>query len=150
MASSRRTADRSSVATMASAAVILLALTMLAACSSSPSASQKSAVQNVCDAKSSLQSAVNAVQSDVSSANFGQAKDGLSKVQSAFGQLEQAAKDLKSDQQKKLQPQIDAITTNISNLKNVTSVSDLSSSLSTIGSQFQALYDDVTNTLTCP
>jgi predicted nucleic acid-binding Zn-ribbon protein len=126
-----------------------LLLAAVAGCSSGSSSSSQSAADKVCSARSNLRSAVDSVQSDVKSANFGQAKDGLSNVSSSFDQLVQSAKGLKSEEQKALQPQIDAIQNNISNLKNVTSLSDLTTDLSTIGSQFQSLYDDVTNTLKC-
>ena len=131
--------------TRSTAAVVVLALVAFAACGSS----EKSAAQKVCDARSNLRSAVASVQSDVQNGNFGDAKNGLSKVQSSFDQLQQDLKDLKAEEQQALQPQVDAIATNVSNLKNATSLSEVQSDMNTIGSQLQSLYDDVTNKLKC-
>jgi phosphoglycerate-specific signal transduction histidine kinase len=137
--------DSASSRIRSTAASVTLALVTFAACGSSG----KSATQKVCDARSNLRSAVATVQSDVQSGNFGEAKNGLSKVQTSFDQLQQDLKDLKTDEQQALQPQVDAIATNVSNLNNATSLSEVQSDLNTIGSQLQSLYNDVTNKLKC-
>ena len=125
--------------------VVTLVLVACVACGSSG----KSATQKVCDTRSNLRSAVASVQSDVQNGNFGDAKNGLTNVQNSFDQLQQDLKGLKAEEQQALQPQVDAIATNISNLKNATSLSELQSDMNTIGSQLQSLYDDVTNKLKC-
>lgn len=125
-------------------AVMAVSVMVLVSCSSSASSAQK-----VCDAKDNVKSAISSVQSDVRAGNFGQARDGLSDVQKAFDQLESEAKNLASDEKTKLQPQIDAITTSVTDLKSATSLSDLTTDLSTIGTQLQTLYTDLTNDLHC-
>ena len=115
-----------------------------AACSSS-----KSATDKVCASRSQLQSAVDAVQSDVSSGNFGDARNALSDVQTAFDQLESDVAELKADEKSKLQPQIDAIVTSISGLRNAGSLGELQADVATIRSQFQTLSGDLADDLHC-
>ena len=127
-------------------AAVAISAGLLGACGGS---SQTAAAEKVCTARTDLHNSFNQVKTDVTNLNFGKAKDELSTVKKNFDNLVQAAKDLKGEEAKKLQPQIDALKSNIENLTNVSSLSGLQSSLSTISSQIQSLYTDITNTLKC-
>jgi outer membrane murein-binding lipoprotein Lpp len=119
---------------------------LLAGCggSSAPTAADK-----VCSARTDLHNAVDTVKTDVKNLNFGKAKDELANVKKAFDNLVQAAKGLKGEEAKKLQPKIDSLKTSIENLTNVSSLTELQSSLSSISSQVQSMYTEITNTLKC-
>jgi len=123
--------------------------TWIGACSSSPSAST-SASASVCSARSDLQNAVQTFRTSVSNANFGQARTDLTNVSSAADHLAQEVKKLKASEQQALSPQIDSLKTEIANLKNARSISDLTASLNTISSQAQSIYSQVTDAVTCP
>jgi predicted nucleic acid-binding Zn-ribbon protein len=126
-----------------------LLATWIGACSSTPSAST-SASASVCHARSDLQSAVQSFRTSVSNANFGQARTDLTNVSSAADHLAQEVKKLKASEQQALTPQIDALKSEIANLKNVRSLSALTASLNTISSQAQSIYSQVTDTVKCP
>jgi outer membrane murein-binding lipoprotein Lpp len=110
----------------------------------------EAAVKDVCSARTDLHNAVDTVKTDVTSLNFGKAKDELANVKKAFDNLVDSAKKLKGEEAKTLQPKIDSLRTSVDNLTNVSSLSELSTSLSTISSQIQSLYSEITNTLKCP
>ena len=111
--------------------------------------SGESAADKVCSARTDLHNAVNTVKTDVKNLNFGKAKDELANVKKSFDNLVQAAKGLKGEEAKKLQPEIDSLKTSIENLTNVSSLTELESSLSSISSQVQSMYTEITNTLKC-
>lgn len=127
-------------------AAVAISAGLLGACGGS---SQTAAADKVCTARTDLHNAIDTVKTDVTSLNFGKAKDELANVKKAFDNLVQSAKELKGEEAKKLQPQIDSLKSNIENLTNVSSLSGLQSSLSTISSQIQSLYTEITNTLKC-
>jgi phage-related minor tail protein len=117
----------------------------LVACGSdSPSASEK-----VCDARSDLRKAVDNVEQDVSDGNFGKARDQLSDVTKSFDDLSQAASQLKAEQAQALKPEIDALTSTVTNLKNAQSLGDIQTGLGSILTKLQTLYTQVADTLKC-
>jgi outer membrane murein-binding lipoprotein Lpp len=119
---------------------------LLAGCGGS---GESAAADKVCSARTDLHNAVNTVKTDVKNLNFGKAKDELANVKKSFDNLVQAAKGLKGEEAKKLQPEIDSLKTSIENLTNVSSLTELESSLSSISSQVQSMYTEITNTLKC-
>ena len=127
-------------------AAVAVSAGLLGACGGS---SQTAAADKVCSARTDLQKSFDTVKTDVKNLNLGKAKDELSTVKKDFENLVQAAKDLKGEEAKKLQPQIDSLKSNIENLTNASSLTELKSSLTTISSQIQSLYTDITNTLKC-
>jgi hypothetical protein len=129
-----------------SLAVVAVSAGLLAGCGGN---SQSAAADKVCSARTDLHNSIDSVKTDVSSLNFGKAKDGLADVQKSFNNLVQSAKQLKGEEAKTLQPQIDSLKTNIENLTNVSSLTQLTSSLGTISSQIQSLYTQITDTLKC-
>ena len=137
----RRTGPSSGVAAKAVAAAALIGLT---SCSSS-----KSAAAKVCDARAKLQSSVDTIRADVRNGNLGEARDGMTAVQDDFDNLKAEVTDLKSEEKTKLQPQIDAITQSLANLKDATSLSELGTSAQTVSSQFQTLAGDLKADLDC-
>ncbi|HUJ66759.1 MAG TPA: hypothetical protein VLX59_14535 [Acidimicrobiales bacterium] len=122
--------------------------TWMGACSSTSSTT--SAAANVCSARPDLQNAVRSFRTSVSNANFGQARTDLTDVSSAADHLAQEVKKLKASEQQALSPQIDALKSELADLKNARSVSDLKASLNTISSRAQSTYSQVTHTLRCP
>jgi predicted nucleic acid-binding Zn-ribbon protein len=129
-----------------SLAVVAVSAGLLAGCGGN---SQSAAADKVCSARTDLHNSIDSVKTDVSSLNFGKAKDGLADVQKSFNNLVQSAKQLKGEEAKTLQPQIDSLKTNIENLTNVSSLTQLTSRLGTISSQIQSLYTQITDTLKC-
>jgi outer membrane murein-binding lipoprotein Lpp len=127
-------------------AVVAISAGLLAGCGGS---SGSAAADKVCSARTDFHNAVDMVKTDVKNLNFGKAKDELANVKKSFDNLVQAAKGLKGEEAKKLQPQIDSLKTSIENLTNVSSLSGLQSSLSSISSQVQSIYTEITNTLKC-
>ncbi len=111
--------------------------------------SESAAADKVCSARTDLHNSIDSVKTDVSNLNFGKAKDGLANVKTSFDNLVKASKQLKGEEAKKLQPQIDSLKTSIDNLTNVSSLSELTSSLGTVSSQIQSLYTQITDTLKC-
>jgi hypothetical protein len=127
-------------------APVAICVGLLGGCGGS---SQSAAADKVCTARTDLHNAVDTVKTDVRNLNFGKAKDELANVKKAFDNLVKAAKDLKGEEAKKLQPQIDSLKSGIENLTNATSLAELKSGLSAIGSQLQSLYNEITGTLKC-
>jgi predicted nucleic acid-binding Zn-ribbon protein len=131
-----------------SLAALALSAGLLGACGGT-SANQK-AVDEVCSARTDLHNSIDTVKTDVTSLNFGKAKDELANVKKAFDNLVDSAKKLKTEQAKALDPKIDSLKTSVQNLTNVSSLSELQSGLSTVSAQIQSLYTEITNTLKCP
>ena len=96
-----------------SLAVVAVSAGLLAGCGGN---SQSAAVEQVCSDRTNLHNSIDSVKTDVSNLNFGKAKDGLADVKKSFNNLVQSAKQLKGEEAKTLQPQIDALKTNIENL----------------------------------
>jgi uncharacterized protein (DUF3084 family) len=131
-----------------SLAALALSAGLLGACGGT-SASQK-AVDQVCSAGTDLHNSIDTVKTDVKNLNFGKAKDELANVQKAFNNVVQSAKKLKAEQAKALEPKIDSLKTSVHNLTSVSSLSELQSGLSTVSTQIQSLYTEITSTLKCP
>jgi predicted nucleic acid-binding Zn-ribbon protein len=111
---------------------------------------QSSATAQVCSDRANLQKAVDGVVTDLKNLNLGKAKDGLSSVNDAFDQLKKSASQLKSEEAKALAPQIDALKSDLQDLKNVRSLSDLEAGWSKVTTQFQAISSQISDTLKCP
>jgi uncharacterized protein (DUF3084 family) len=131
-----------------SIAALAFSAGLLGACGGT-SANQK-AVDQVCSARTDLHNSIDTVKTDVKNLNFGKAKDELANVQKAYNNLVQSAKKLKTEEANALEPKIDSLKTSIHNLTNVSSLSELQSSLGTVSTQIQSLYTEITNTLKCP
>jgi len=127
-------------------AAVAISAGLLAGCGGS---GESAAAQKVCSARTDLHNSVDTVKTDLKNLNFGKAKDELSNVKKSFDNLVQAAKGLKGEEAQKLQPQIDSLKTSIENLTNVSSLTELQSSLSSVSSQVQSLYTEITDTLKC-
>lgn len=130
-----------------SLAAVALSVALLGGCGGG---GDQAAVTDVCNAKTQLHNSVDTVKTDLTSFNFGKAKDELPNVKKAFDNLVQSAKKLTGEAKKTLQPKIDSLKSSIDNLTSASSLSELSTSLSTISSQIQSLYSEITNTLKCP
>jgi hypothetical protein len=131
------------------ATALVSALVVLAGVVGCSSKSGPSAAQKACDARSNLRSSVTSVVDEVKSANFSQARDGVSQVQSDVDQLRTAIGDLASAEKQELQPKVDQLRTDVANLKDVTSLSQLSSQVSAITTELQALSNQVADSLKC-
>jgi predicted nucleic acid-binding Zn-ribbon protein len=129
---------------------ILIALALvgclLAACSSTPSASGS---QKMCENRAQLSSAVSTFVNDLRSGSLSKAKDDLPAIRDALNSLSQSAQELKTQETQALSPQIDTLKNSVDNLKNATSFSDLQSGLSSIRSQAESLGSQIGDTLKC-
>jgi outer membrane murein-binding lipoprotein Lpp len=130
-----------------SLAAVAISVALLGGCGGS---SNEAAVKQVCNARTELRNSVETVKTEIKDLNFGKAKDDLANVKKSFDNLVQEAKKLRGQEAKTLQPKIDSLKTSIEDLTNVSSLSELSTSLSTISSQIQDLYNEITSTLKCP
>jgi cytochrome c556 len=119
---------------------------LLAACSSSPSAS---ASQKVCNDRQQLSNAVSTVIDDLQSGSFGKAKDDVPAVRDALNSLSQSAQELTSEESQALSPQIDNLKKTVANLKNSSSLSDLQSGFNSLKSQLQSISNQISQTLKC-
>lgn len=125
---------------------VALSVGALGACGSS----QSSAVAQVCTDRTNLSKAVDSVATDLKNLNFGKAKDGLSNVNDAFNELQKSVQKLKSEEQKTLAPQIDQLKSDLADLKNVRSLTDLQAAWSKVTTQFQSISNQIIGTLKCP
>jgi predicted nucleic acid-binding Zn-ribbon protein len=119
----------------------------LGACGGS---SQSSAAAQVCTDRTNLSKAVDTVVTDVKNLNLGKAKDGLSNVRDSVNELQKSVSKLKSEEQKTLEPQVDALKSDLADLKNVRSLSDFQAGWSTVKTQFQSISNQIIDTLKCP
>ncbi|HXW79464.1 MAG TPA: hypothetical protein VEJ84_08190 [Acidimicrobiales bacterium] len=119
----------------------------LGACGGS---SQSAAATQVCTDRTNLSKAVDTVVTDLKNLNFGKAKDGLSTVDDALQQLQKSVSKLKEEEQKALEPQIDDLKSDLADLKNVRSLSDLSAGWDKVTTQFQSISNQIVDTLKCP
>ncbi len=131
----------------ASLAVAAISIGLLGACGGT---SEATATQHVCSARADLHTAVDNVVTQLKSLNFGQAKDDLANVNKAFDDLRKSVNELASDQKKTLSPQVDALKEDLANLKNVSSLSELSAGWDKVTSQFQSISSEISGTLKCP
>ena len=130
--------------TLAVPASMSLAVLLLGACGSTPSAADQ-----VCSDRSQVTSAISSVANDLRSGNFTKAKDDLSAVRSAFESLSQSVDQLATEQRQALSPQIDNLKATISGLKSSDSLSSLTTSLNSARSQLQSIGQQIGNSLNC-
>lgn len=123
----------------------LLAGTVVACSDDEPSASEQ-----VCDARTDLRSAVNTVVDDVRAGNFGQARDDLQGVSSAFDELKSATDDLAGEQREALSPDVEQLQADVSALTDVSNLDQLGANLSTIQNDVQSIFDEISSSLDCP
>ena len=103
----------------------------------------------MCDARTELREAVDDVVTDVQAANFGEARDGTAAVSEAYNELVSALDELGEEQREALAPDVEALAVDIEALPDAQGLDELGSSLDTILSGVQQIYDEITDTLQC-
>jgi hypothetical protein len=134
---------------MKSRAVVLLAVALgfgVVACGDDGS---PSAPDQVCEARSSLQQAIDSVREDLGDGDFGDARDGLSEVTDALGDLREAGSELGAEQREALEPQIDELTDTISGLTDVESLDELGDEVGSIGDQIGSIFGEISDAVSC-
>lgn len=129
-------------------AALVVASASLTACGSDED-SGPTAQEQVCTAREGVSSAVKAVGDDLKSANLGDAKTSAADIGPAFDDLTAAIGNLKDEEREALQPQVDAITSELAGLGDVTSIAGLETIITTVGSDISALTDDIEADLDC-
>ena len=130
--------------TLAVPASMSLAVFLLAACGSTPSAADQ-----VCSDRSQVTSAISSLANDLRSGNFTKAKDDVSAVRSALESLSQSVDQLATEQRQAISPQIDNLKSTISGLKSSDSLSSLTTGLNSARSQLQSIGQQIGNSLNC-
>jgi hypothetical protein len=125
-------------------AVSLTAVLALGACGDDASTTDQ-----VCDARSALRDSVDAVTSDISEGNLGDARDALPEVRDSYDDLVSAVDDLSEEERAALEPEVDSLRASIEALPDSSSLEDLGSGLETVMSDVQGIYDSITDSLSC-
>ena len=110
---------------------------------------EEQAQQAVCNDADALQKEVETLIDDVTSANFGDAEDQLSTVESAFGDLVESAKELGREKQQTVQHELDRVQTTLSDLTSLDNLADIGDALATAESRLEGVVSTVTDTLSC-
>jgi hypothetical protein len=121
-------------------------LLLLAACGDDDGSS---ASDDVCNARTELQSAAQQVRDDLTAGNSGSAKDSMEGVRTAFDNLADAVDDLKAGEKDQLQPQVDQLRTDVSSLSDSETVADARTTFERVQADLQALVDAVREDLSC-
>ena len=110
---------------------------------------EEQAQQAVCNDADALQKEVETLIDDVTNANFGDAEDQLSTVESAFGALVESAKELGREKQQTVQDQLDKVQRTLSDLTSLENLADIGDTLATAESRLEGVVSTVTDTLSC-
>lgn len=107
------------------------------------------AQQAVCNDADALQTEVETLIDHVTNANFGDAEDQLSTVESAFSSLVESAKKLGREKQQTVQDQLDKVQSTLSDLTSLDNLADIGDALATAESELESVVSTVTDTLSC-
>ena len=110
---------------------------------------EEQAQQAACNDFDALQTEVETLIDDVTNANFGDAEDQLSTVESAFGALVESAKELGREKQQTVQDQLDKVQRTLSDLTSLENLADIGDTLATAESRLEGVVSTVTDTLSC-
>lgn len=127
-------------------AALSVATAGLTACGSDD---EPTAEEQACAARDDLSQAVQTVTDDLKSANLGDAKDSAADISPALDNLSSALSDLGAEEREKLQPQADQISAELDGLGDASSLSDLQSIISSVGTQISTLVGDIKTDLDC-
>src|SRR5580765_6124734 len=111
--------------TLAGVALALVILTAAAGCGTD----EKSASEQVCDARKDLSDSVDKVADEVKAGNLGDAKDDLAAVSSSFADLASAFGKLTDQQKSDLQQQVDKLKSDANALTDASTKDELSSAV---------------------
>jgi hypothetical protein len=103
----------------------------------------------VCDARADLRTEVDEVKSDITSANFGDARDNVPEVRRAFDELKAETANLADEEKDKLQPQVDKVEADLNTLTSADSLGELSTALDTTRQDVDELLEALTEDLDC-
>jgi hypothetical protein len=126
----------------------LLLAGVTAACSSD--SDSDTAAQKVCTARDDLRASAGEVREALTAANLGTAREAMDAVRADFGALRTAAAELSDAERERLQPQIDAVRSQIEALADVRDLVGLQAGIEAIGTSLEEIYAEVAETLDCP
>jgi predicted nucleic acid-binding Zn-ribbon protein len=135
------------VRTATALAALALSLGALTACGSEDDSS--SAIDAACTARQDVIDSLAAVKDQLSSANFGAAKDALPAVGTAVEELQSSIKDLAADEKDKLTPEIDAVKSSWEAVKNPASITELQAALGALNTDINDLSSSLKSDLDC-
>jgi hypothetical protein len=147
-----RTPDR-----LLSVALIVLLGASVAACgdkndtssATTTTSPSDAAAAQVCKAKDDLQTSVDKLTQEVSSANFGNAATALTEVGTAVSDLASAAKDLTAAQREKIQPQIDDLANEMKGITSLRGQDQIKASIDKMKSDLTSAADSLGEDLHC-
>jgi hypothetical protein len=111
--------------------------------------SDTSAADQVCDARADLDTAVQKVIDDVTSLNFGAARDALGDARSSLDDLVTAVGNLADEEREKIAPEVTQLQEDLSSLDDVNSIDDLTTALGDIQSKAETALSSIESDLDC-
>jgi type VI protein secretion system component VasK len=130
-------------------AVVPLSLLLLAVSVGACSSDSQSAESAVCSDASTFKDSVSKLGTDVTSGNFGDAKDQISTVKSDLDSLESSAKKLASSKKASVQDDLNGVKGTLSDLTSATSLEDIQSTLRKAETQLNNTANSISKTLSC-
>ena len=124
-------------------------MTLAALGASTACTGDESAEQRVCDAGSDLRDDLGDVVTDVEEGDLGEASDGASDAGESFDELVAALDDLGEEQREALEPEIDALGSDVTALREAEDLEELGAGLDDFLTQAEVVYDGVADTVNC-
>jgi hypothetical protein len=132
-----------SFAAAASAAVLIATL------STGCSDSTPSAEEDLCQARTDLRTAYDAVAADVRALNFGAAREGLPAINTALEEVAAAEQELSQDKRDAVQPEIDALQSAMGELTSATTLTEAGAALDSARSALDSAVTKISETADC-
>jgi hypothetical protein len=129
--------------------VLAIAIVLGASACGDDGGSDTSAADQVCDARADLDTAVQKVIDDVTSLNFGAARDAIGDARSSLDELVTAVRNLADEEREKIAPDVTQLQADLSSLDDVNSIDDLGTALGNIQSKAEAALSSIESDLNC-
>lgn len=135
---------------------VALALTsaiLITACSSSGSSqspSQSSADEQLCAARTNVQTSFQKVTDDLKALNFGQAKDDVAAAKTALDELSNARDNLNDATKAKIEPDIAALRSAVESVQSATSASEAAAAVAAAKAAFNSALQSIGDAVNCP
>lgn len=110
---------------------------------------EQRAIDDVCESRADLDSSIQEVRDDLASANFGNAKDGLSDVKEDFNELVAAVGRLAGERADEIRPEVDSLKSTIDSLTNAQSLGELGTAIDQLGPKFEAVVKAIDTNIDC-
>lgn len=129
-------------------ALMLASGLVLVACSSSGS-SQTSAEEQVCAARTEVQTSFQKVADDLKTLNFGQAKSDAPAVKTALDGLVTAQSKLNDATRAKIEPDVTTLKSSLASVQSATTLAQAGAALDSAKAAFQSALQSIGDTANC-